>query len=578
MTLSKKLMLVCVLAGLLPTLIVALASNHYSGRMYDKIIDDSLTSFHNAIIAVVDLHLDGATEEARLIQSDLQELDSLDAARHPETAPLLEKTVNQDRDIDFVAVFDNAGALVWSAADTSLAYELDFQTLKDAPVTPERAAMAESLPGVIDLRFVAQITIGGGLAGKLVAGKFLFSGEFVDSLKTALGVEFSVICHDVRYATTLKDENGVSSAGTKVTNQEVLTNVLSNGDMYMRNSDVLGQNFNTLYWPVADVNKKIIGMLSIGESTVEIDKTQREFMISVLIILIVVLGIVLLCTKAVVGNISRSLTGIMSDLNHSFEQVNQCSEGILQSSETLSQGANEQATSLQDTAAALEEMMTMTKQSAENSNLTKDANIGTNNLIRDAVRLSGSMMEAMGQIETSARRIEAIIKTIDDIAFQTNLLALNAAVEGARAGDAGSGFAVVADEVRNLSLRSSEAARNTNDLISSSVDRVSFGVRIVNQLDDCFKKIEKGSGTVSELIDQISTATNEQARGAALAEQAVESASRVAERNAQEAGLTAKTSQSLSEAAQNLDGVIAHLGAIIRGPGADQTELLAFKK
>jgi methyl-accepting chemotaxis protein len=124
---------------------------------------------------------------------------------------------------------------------------------------------------------------------------------------------------------------------------------------------------------------------------------------------------------------------------------------------------------------------------------------------------------------------------------------------------------VVADEVRNLSLRSSDAAKNTNELITDSVNRVATGVKLVGELDNCFQRIEAGAETVSGLIERISVATDEQSKGAAHVGEAVDSVNQVAERNAQEAQHTTMASKELSEAASSLNSAINHLSHIIQG-------------
>ncbi|MDR0354660.1 MAG: methyl-accepting chemotaxis protein [Deltaproteobacteria bacterium] len=570
MKLSSKLLLVCILASLLPTVVVTLAANYYSSKIYVRVTDNSLAAYHNAIDTVMAIYISGTADASRLLQSELQRLDALDAQAHPEMGDRVSEFVEQERDVDYLGIFNSSGQLVWSATEENIPSGFDFNNLRDAPLTGNTSAMAITVPNMMDARSVLPVVIGGSTVGKLVAGRFAFNYAFAADIKESLGTEFSVICEDTRCVTTLKNEQGQSLEGTKVTDPVILDTVLTKAQTISRKVQMFGQEFDTFYWPIQDVSKKVIGMFFVGISTDAIKETQREFLISVLSILIGVMVVVIVVTKIVVGSISKSLLKIMSELQNSFDQVNRCSGDILNSSETLSQGADNQHSSLQETAAILDEMMAMTKQSADNSNLTKDSNSQTNRLIKDGVQLTEEMMRAMSQIENSARKIEAIIKTIDDIAFQTNLLALNAAVEAARAGEAGAGFAVVAEEVRNLSMRSSEAAKNSNELITASVDSVAFGVKLANQLDECFKKIENGSDLVSTLIDEISVATGEQAKGAARAEQSVDSTSKVAERNAHEANASAQASQSLNEAALNLDEAIANLGGLINGRNEDE--------
>ena len=135
-------------------------------------------------------------------------------------------------------------------------------------------------------------------------------------------------------------------------------------------------------------------------------------------------------------------------------------------------------------------------------------------------------------INDSSRRIYDIIGVIDEIAFQTNILALNAAVEAARAGDEGKGFAVVASEVRSLAVRSSEAAREIKELISSSVQRVEQGAALVDDAGKTMADIVNGIRKVASIIGEISVASEEQSKGVSQVSQAVGNMDRTTQENA----------------------------------------------
>ncbi len=207
----------------------------------------------------------------------------------------------------------------------------------------------------------------------------------------------------------------------------------------------------------------------------------------------------------------------------------------------------------------------MTRQNADNATKTNDTTQNNNKLIASGATAVGNMSQAMSEISDSAEQISRIIKTIEDIAFQTNLLALNAAVEAARAGEAGKGFAVVADEVRNLAGRSAQAARDTTQLISTTIERVRNGSDIADELDKSFREIESGSNTVARLIAEITSATNEQAQGVDQVNNAVAQMDKVTQENAATAEESASAAGELATQSGQLNDMIGELLGIVTG-------------
>ncbi|GHV19951.1 hypothetical protein AGMMS49959_06220 [Planctomycetales bacterium] len=297
------------------------------------------------------------------------------------------------------------------------------------------------------------------------------------------------------------------------------------------------------------------------------DANKLGARVRVVTLAVSIVGILLgvLIAYLVVAGVVKRLNAIIQGLGDSATQVDAASNQISSASQSLAEGASEQASSLEETSASIEETTSMTKQNADNANKTNATNQQTNKLIESGAKDVIDMTTAMNEINDSAEKISKIIKTIEDIAFQTNLLALNAAVEAARAGEAGKGFAVVSEEVRNLAGRSAQAARDTTELIEGTVARVKHGTEIANLLEKSFKQIEDGSQQVSELIAQITNASNEQATGMEQINSAVSQMDQVTQQNAASAEETASASEELSAQAATLNDMVRELVRLVTG-------------
>ena len=203
--------------------------------------------------------------------------------------------------------------------------------------------------------------------------------------------------------------------------------------------------------------------------------------------------------------------------------------------ENLANKANAQAASLEETAAALEEITGITKNNTQNahkmSNLSKD--------VKDSVilgeNLANKTASSMDEINAKVEAINEAIEVIDQIAFQTNILSLNAAVEAATAGEAGKGFAVVAQEVRNLANRSAEAAKEIKDLVENATSKTNDGKKISDEMKVGYNNLNKLISETIDIIQDVSIASSEQLKGIEQINDAVAILDRVTQENASEA-------------------------------------------
>ena len=259
---------------------------------------------------------------------------------------------------------------------------------------------------------------------------------------------------------------------------------------------------------------------------------------------------------ASMGDMQQALVKLIAEVRQSADGVLSYSQQIAQGNVDLSSRTEQQASSLEETAASMEEMASTVQSNA-------DATVHANQLAVDAAEQASRGSDAIGKVESvmseineSSRRITDIISVIDGIAFQTNILALNAAVEAARAGEQGRGFAVVAGEVRSLAQRSSSAAKEIKELIEASVDTVRTGSGQAEEVGKTMTDIRQAVKRVSDIIAEISAASQEQSAGIEQVGHAVGQMDQVTQQNAALVEEAAAAAQSLDEQAGRLRDMV----------------------
>ncbi|WP_076593635.1 methyl-accepting chemotaxis protein [Herminiimonas arsenitoxidans] len=254
---------------------------------------------------------------------------------------------------------------------------------------------------------------------------------------------------------------------------------------------------------------------------------------------------------------NTSLVRIVGEVRYSTEAIATASTQIATGNLDLSSRTEEQASSLEETASSMEELTSTVKQNADNARQANQLAMTASAVAIKGGTVVSQVVDTMGSINDSAKKIADIIGVIDGIAFQTNILALNAAVEAARAGEQGRGFAVVAGEVRNLAQRSAAAAKEIKNLIGDSVSKVNVGARLVDDAGTTMQEVVASVRRVTDIMGEITAASQEQTAGIEQINQAVMQMDTATQQNAALVEQAAAAAASLQDQAGNLVKVVS---------------------
>ncbi|MGF6275937.1 methyl-accepting chemotaxis protein [Massilia sp. UYP11] len=231
-------------------------------------------------------------------------------------------------------------------------------------------------------------------------------------------------------------------------------------------------------------------------------------------------------------DMTKRLAGIVAEVRIGTDSIATASEQIASGNLDLSARTEQQASALEETASSMEELTGTVRQNADNAHQAKQMAISASEVATRGGAVVAEVVDTMGAINESARKMAEIIGVIDGIAFQTNILALNAAVEAARAGEQGRGFAVVAAEVRNLAQRSAAAAKEIKGLIDSSSEKVGIGSELVGRAGQTMSEVVASVRRVSDVIAEITSASQEQRAGIEQVNGAIVQMDQVTQQNA----------------------------------------------
>ena len=338
---------------------------------------------------------------------------------------------------------------------------------------------------------------------------------------------------------------------------------ISTGQELTIKQDHNGKQYHIQFVPVKVGNASSTWSLAIAAPVDKIVKRADSLAMTMVIIGIISAMVLVVAVYIIVTRITRPITSVIGELAHGSVNVSTTSSHISHASQQLAQSAAEQAANLEEITSSLEMLASQSGSNAEGAGQADQLMTAVNDVIQKTSEAMNQTVATMDGIKESSDKVSGILKVIEEIAFQTNLLALNAAVEAARAGEHGKGFAVVAEEVRNLAMRSAQAAKDTEELIETSVQQANQGVKVVEKANSGITQISESAHTVSSNVALIASSSSNQAVGIEQIKIAITQLDSVVQNVASSAEESASASEEMSDQAQQLDRIAGGLTALI---------------
>lgn len=473
------------------------------------------------------------------------------------------KEAMESMGIAFVTIADKDGKVVGRGHSEKTGDSVTSQmNVKQALSGRASTGIEEGTVVKFSLRAGHPIRSNDKITGSVTTGFDLATESFVDEIKKRYDVEFAIYQGETMVSTTMLSE-GKRATGSKISDQKIIETVIQKSEHFLNKNKALGKDYDTAYWPIKDLSGKTVGMFFIGKDREFMNMSTNRVLLYTFLAIVIIGVLITISSLFLIQSITRPLNRAITGLTESSDRVASASSQVLSAAQHLASGSSEQVSSLEETSASLEEISSMTRQNADNANQVKTMMQDAREVIKKVNFHMDQMSKAIFNISKSSEETGKIIKTIDEIAFQTNLLALNAAVESARAGEAGAGFAIVANEVRNLAMRSTEAAKNTSNLIANTINTVRNGDQLTTETRQAFKESVLIMTNIGGFIDKIASASQQQAQDIRQINSAVAEIDNVTQQNNSNAETSARTSKEMNALVNHMKTCVEDIRIVV---------------
>ncbi len=584
MKITGKILAMSIISVILTSVGLFLTTRHYLNMAFDAEAKTAIASAQK----VVDNHIEGLKDkylrQGNFIAADKEIIAAVAAKDGAALRPLIVQAMKISGS-HFITVADEKGVVIARAHADKVGDSVTNQANIVKALTGEANVGIESGSVVkFSLRAGCPVRQSGVIVGAVTIGISLSDLDFVDNIKSFTNLETTVFDQDTRLSTTII-KDGKRAVGTKMDNPKVLDLVLKKWEIFLSNNVILGNSFETAYWPIKAPGGTISGMFFVGKPLAAIQAAENKVMMAILVVAailtVLVIGASLVMVRSItrplrdvihmikdiaegegdltqrlavtsqdeIGEMSghfntfvikiqdiitsiagnvRTLAASSNSLNEISEQLTTAAKDTAEMSGSVAAAAEEMSANFQSVSAAMEESSSNVNTIASSTE-EMTATVGEiaasaekARLITDAaVRQSQATSAKMNELGESATKIGRVTESITEISEQTNLLALNATIEAARAGEAGKGFAVVANEIKELARQTAAATIDIKNQISEIQSTSSSTIKDIKEIAAVIVEINSVINTIATAVEEQSSASNEIAGNVAHASQGI---------------------------------------------------------